>query len=55
MRINAIAPSSIVTERLAAQPAGVLEEIAMGFPLGRFGRVDDGKLSHALADPDVCD
>jgi Arabinose-binding domain of AraC transcription regulator, N-term len=34
MRINAIVPSSIVTERLAAQPAGVLEEIAKGFPAG---------------------
>jgi 3-oxoacyl-[acyl-carrier protein] reductase len=41
VRINAIAPSSIVTERLAAQPAGILEEIAKGFPLGRLGRVDD--------------
>jgi 3-oxoacyl-[acyl-carrier protein] reductase len=41
VRINAIAPSSIVTERLAAQPQNVLEEIAKGFPLGRLGRVDD--------------
>jgi 3-oxoacyl-[acyl-carrier protein] reductase len=41
VRINAIAPSSIVTERLAGQPAAVLEEIARGFPLGRLGQVDD--------------
>jgi 3-oxoacyl-[acyl-carrier protein] reductase len=41
VRINAIAPSSILTERLAAQPASVLEEIAKGFPLRRFGQVDD--------------
>lgn len=41
VRINAIAPSSIVTERLAAQPAGVLDEIVKGFPLGRLGQVGD--------------
>jgi 3-oxoacyl-[acyl-carrier protein] reductase len=41
VRVNAIAPSSIVTERLAAQPASVREEIAKGFPLGRLGQVDD--------------
>lgn len=41
VRINAIAPSSIVTERLAAQPASVLAEIAKGFPLGRLGQVGD--------------
>jgi 3-oxoacyl-[acyl-carrier protein] reductase len=41
VRINAIAPSSIVTERLAAQPPSVLREIAKGFPLGRLGQVDD--------------
>jgi 3-oxoacyl-[acyl-carrier protein] reductase len=41
VRINAIAPSSIVTERLAAQPATVQEEIAKGFPLRRLGQVDD--------------
>jgi 3-oxoacyl-[acyl-carrier protein] reductase len=41
VRVNAVAPSSIVTERLAAQPAGVRQEIAKGFPLGRLGEVDD--------------
>jgi 3-oxoacyl-[acyl-carrier protein] reductase len=41
VRINAIAPSSILTERLAALPAGAREEIAKGFPLRRLGQVDD--------------
>ncbi len=41
VRINAIAPSAIVTERLAAQPASVREQIAAGFPLRRLGEVDD--------------
>jgi 3-oxoacyl-[acyl-carrier protein] reductase len=41
VRINAVAPSSIVTERLAAQPPAVLEAIAKGFPLGRLGQVND--------------
>jgi 3-oxoacyl-[acyl-carrier protein] reductase len=41
VRVNAIAPSAIVTERLAAQPASVREQIARGFPLGRLGEVDD--------------
>jgi len=41
VRINAIAPSAIVTERLAAQPASVRHQIAAGFPLGRLGEVDD--------------
>jgi 3-oxoacyl-[acyl-carrier protein] reductase len=41
VRVNAIAPSSIVTERLAAQPAHVLAEIAKGFPLRRLGQVED--------------
>ena len=34
VRVNAIAPSAIVTEPLAAQPAGVFAEIAKGFPWG---------------------
>jgi 3-oxoacyl-[acyl-carrier protein] reductase len=41
VRVNAIAPSAIVTDRLAAQPAAVREEIARGFPLRRLGEVDD--------------
>jgi 3-oxoacyl-[acyl-carrier protein] reductase len=41
VRVNAIAPSSIVTERLAAQPEAVRAEIAKGFPLRRLGRPDD--------------
>ena len=41
VRINAVAPSAIVTERLAAQPASVRDEIARGFPLGRLGEIDD--------------
>lgn len=41
VRVNAIAPSAIVTEQLAAQPASVLDEIAKGFPLRRLGSVDD--------------
>jgi 3-oxoacyl-[acyl-carrier protein] reductase len=41
VRVNAIAPSAIITERLATQPAAVRDEIARGFPLGRLGEVDD--------------
>jgi 3-oxoacyl-[acyl-carrier protein] reductase len=41
VRANAIAPSSIVTERLAAQPAEVRAQIAKGFPLGRLGETAD--------------
>lgn len=41
VRVNAIAPSAIVTEPLAAQPAGVFAEIAKGFPLGRLVRLVD--------------
>jgi 3-oxoacyl-[acyl-carrier protein] reductase len=41
VRINAVAPSAIVTERLAAQPASVRDQIAKGFPLGRLGEVED--------------
>ena len=41
VRVNAIAPSAIVTDRLAAQPAAVREGIARAFPLGRIGEVDD--------------
>jgi 3-oxoacyl-[acyl-carrier protein] reductase len=41
VRVNAIAPSVIVTDRLAAQPASALDEIVRGIPLGRLGQVDD--------------
>ena len=41
VRVNAIAPSAIVTDRLAAVPASVREEIAAGFPLRRIGEVGD--------------
>jgi 3-oxoacyl-[acyl-carrier protein] reductase len=41
VRVNTIAPSAIVTERLAAQPAAVREGMARTFPLGRLGEVTD--------------
>ncbi|MFI4964712.1 MAG: SDR family NAD(P)-dependent oxidoreductase [Caulobacterales bacterium] len=41
VRVNAVAPSSIVTERMAAQPETVRQQIAQGFPLRRLGKVDD--------------
>jgi 3-oxoacyl-[acyl-carrier protein] reductase len=41
VRVNAIAPSSIVTDRLAAAPPAVRENIAAGFPLRRLGEVAD--------------
>lgn len=41
VRINAIAPSAIVTERLAAAPQAVRAQIAAGFPLQRIGEVGD--------------
>jgi 3-oxoacyl-[acyl-carrier protein] reductase len=41
VRINAIAPSAILTDRLAAQPDEMREKIAQGFPLQRLGTVDD--------------
>jgi len=41
VRINTIAPSAIVTERLAAAPASVRQEVAAGFPLRRIGEVGD--------------
>ena len=39
--VNTLAPSAIVTERLAAQPAAVRAGIAQTFPLGRLGEVTD--------------
>jgi 3-oxoacyl-[acyl-carrier protein] reductase len=41
VRVNAVAPSSIVTERMAAQPETVRQQIAQGFPLRRLGEVED--------------
>jgi 3-oxoacyl-[acyl-carrier protein] reductase len=41
LRVNAIAPSAIVTERLAAVPSAEREKIAQYFPLKRLGTVDD--------------
>jgi 3-oxoacyl-[acyl-carrier protein] reductase len=41
VRINAIAPSAIATEDLAAAPAALREEIGAGFPLRRVGEVRD--------------
>jgi 3-oxoacyl-[acyl-carrier protein] reductase len=41
VRVNAVAPSSIFTDRMAAQPETVRLHIAQGFPLRRLGEVDD--------------
>ena len=41
VRVNAVAPSAIVTDRLAAQPLEIRQAIAQGFPLKRLGTVDD--------------
>jgi len=41
VRVNAVAPSSIITERMASQPDTVRQRIAQGFPLRRLGEVDD--------------
>jgi 3-oxoacyl-[acyl-carrier protein] reductase len=41
VRVNAVAPSAIITERLAAAPASVRDAIGQGFPLGRVGTVAD--------------
>ena len=41
VRVNAVAPSSIVTDRMAGQPETVRQQIAQGFPLRRLGEVDD--------------
>lgn len=37
VRVNAIAPATIVTEKLAGMPAEVREKMALGFPLARLG------------------
>jgi 3-oxoacyl-[acyl-carrier protein] reductase len=41
VRINAIAPSAIVTDRLAAVPEVVRTRMADAFPLRRLGEVED--------------
>jgi 3-oxoacyl-[acyl-carrier protein] reductase len=41
VRINAIAPSAIVTDRLASTPEPVRHQMALGFPLRRLGEVED--------------
>jgi 3-oxoacyl-[acyl-carrier protein] reductase len=41
VRVNAVAPSSIVTDRMAGQPETVRRQIAQGFPLRRLGEVED--------------
>ena len=41
VRINAIAPSAVVTDRMAAQSVEIREKIAQGFPLQRLGTVED--------------
>jgi 3-oxoacyl-[acyl-carrier protein] reductase len=41
VRINAIAPSAIVTDRLAVVPAETRARMAQAFPLRRLGEVDD--------------
>jgi len=41
VRVNAIAPSAIVTDRMAAQPPELRRAIAQSFPLKRLGTVED--------------
>jgi 3-oxoacyl-[acyl-carrier protein] reductase len=41
VRINGIAPSAIVTDRLAAVPPAARVRMADGFPLRRLGEVED--------------
>jgi 3-oxoacyl-[acyl-carrier protein] reductase len=41
VRVNAVAPSAILTDRLAAAPASVRDAIGQGFPLRRIGTVAD--------------
>ena len=41
VRINCLAPSAIVTEKLAAAPQQVRDDLAAGFPLRRLGLPDD--------------
>jgi 3-oxoacyl-[acyl-carrier protein] reductase len=41
VRVNAVAPSAIVTDRLAGVPAEARARMAQAFPLRRLGEVDD--------------
>ena len=45
VRVNCIAPSAIMNDRLAKVPAEKLREIAAGFPLGRIGVPEDVALA----------
>jgi 3-oxoacyl-[acyl-carrier protein] reductase len=41
VRVNCVAPSAIMNDRLAKAPPEKLREIAAGFPLGRIGTPED--------------
>jgi 3-oxoacyl-[acyl-carrier protein] reductase len=45
VRVNCIAPSAIMNDRLAKLPPEKLREIAAGFPLGRLGVPEDVALA----------
>jgi 3-oxoacyl-[acyl-carrier protein] reductase len=45
VRVNCVAPSAIMNDRLAKLPAEKLREIAAGFPLGRIGTPEDVALA----------
>jgi 3-oxoacyl-[acyl-carrier protein] reductase len=45
VRVNCVAPSAIMNDRLAKVPADKLREIAAGFPLGRIGVPEDVALA----------
>jgi 3-oxoacyl-[acyl-carrier protein] reductase len=45
VRVNCLAPSAIMNERLAKLPPEKLREIAAGFPLGRIGLPEDVALA----------
>lgn len=45
VRVNCIAPSAIMNDRLAKLPPEKLRDIAAGFPLGRIGVPDDVALA----------
>jgi 3-oxoacyl-[acyl-carrier protein] reductase len=45
VRVNCVAPSAIMNDRLARVPPEKLREIAAGFPLGRLGLPEDVALA----------
>jgi 3-oxoacyl-[acyl-carrier protein] reductase len=45
VRVNCVAPSAIMNDRLAKVPPDTLREIAAGFPLGRIGVPEDVALA----------